>query len=70
MPFRNPVSLLWYGNMKTRNGKLQKSLVYIKVEQVRSNARASSLTPLEASTHDALYSLYQSEIDQYIRGAY
>ena len=41
-----------------------------KVEQVRSNTGASSLAPLEASTHDALYSLYKSEIDQYIRGAY
>ena len=41
-----------------------------KVEQVRSNAQASSLSPLGESTHDALYNLYQNEIDQYIRGAY
>ncbi len=41
-----------------------------KVEQVKSNAQASSLPPLGDSTHDALYTLYQNEIDQYIRGAY
>ncbi len=41
-----------------------------KVEQVRSNAQASSLSPLGDNTHDALYTLYQNEIDQHIRGAY
>ena len=41
-----------------------------KVEQVRSNAMASSLAPLGVGTHDALYNLYQNEIAQYIRGAY
>jgi len=41
-----------------------------KVEQVRSNAVASSLAPLGDSTHDALHNFYQNEIDQYIRGAY
>lgn len=41
-----------------------------KVEQVRSNAAATSLAPLGDRTHDALYKLYQNKIDQYIRGAY
>ena len=41
-----------------------------KVEQVRSNAAASSLAPLGENNHDALYNLYQNKVDQYIRGAY
>ena len=41
-----------------------------KVTQVRSNAKASDLPPLEQNVHQALYDLYQNEIDQHIRGAY
>lgn len=41
-----------------------------KVEQVRSNALASSLAPIGTKNHKALFDLYQNEIDQHIRGAY
>lgn len=41
-----------------------------KVSQVRSNAKASDLSPLDKNTHQGLHNLYQNDIDQHIRGLY
>lgn len=41
-----------------------------KIEQVISNAQASSIPPLPESLHDRLYEFYKDEIDSFIRGAY
>ena len=41
-----------------------------KVDQVRSNALASSLPPLTKNLHKELAMFYQDDIEQFIRGAY
>jgi aryl-alcohol dehydrogenase-like predicted oxidoreductase len=41
-----------------------------KIEQVISNAQASSLPPLTEELHERLYEFYKEEIDSFIRGAY
>lgn len=41
-----------------------------KVDQVRSNARASDLTPLPASVHATLRQVYDEHVSHFIRGKY
>jgi len=41
-----------------------------KIEQAISNARTSSIPPLDESVHQKLYQFYKTEIEPYIRGRY
>jgi aryl-alcohol dehydrogenase-like predicted oxidoreductase len=41
-----------------------------KVSQVLSNAKASALDPVSEKQHEALYTFYKNQIEQFIRGPY